>query len=115
MLELFLRGGPLMYPLVLMALAVIALSIQSALSPSNSAHAVLFWGVLSLVTGFLGHFMGIYMATQAISRAGNVETVILAAGYGEALVPMLFGMWIFVVSALSWFTLRRRHASLFQG
>ena len=56
--------------------------------------------------------MGIYIATQAISRAGAVETGILAAGYGESLLPLLFGMLIFIFAAFVWFVLCWRYRLL---
>ena len=119
MIKLFLYAGPFAWPLLVLAAVVLVLPIREtlALFRDNTAkqrraetrpNTIFFGGSISLAIGFFGHHVGIYIATQAISRAGAVETGILAAGYGESLLPLLFGMVIFIFSALVWFVLRWR-------
>ena len=123
MIKLFAEAGPVAWPLLILAAVVAILSIRNTLGlfgnkederrkVESSPNAILFWGCISLVMGGLGHYMGMYAAMQAISRAGGVEPGILAGGYGEALLPLLMGMLIFMFSALLWYVLRWRYRKL---
>ena len=125
MIKLFNHTGPFAWPLLILAAVVVVLSIRDTLGlfgnkederrKAESTNAILFWGCISVVMGFFGHYMGMYGAMQAISRAGGVAPGILAGGYGEALLPLLMGMFIFIFSALAWFVLRWRYRKLVEG
>ena len=126
MIKLFAEAGPVAWPLLILAAVVAVLSIRNTLGlfgnkederrkGESSPDAILFWGCISLVMGFFGHYMGMYNMMQAISRAGAVEPGILARGYGEALLTIPMGMVIFIFSALVWFVLRWRYRKLVGG
>ncbi len=126
MIKLLWYVGPFAWPLVILAAVIVVLTIKNTLGLFSSKederrmdesrpNAILFWGCISLLMGFLAHYMGMYNATQAIARAGAVETGVLAGGYGEALLPILMGMFIFLFSALAWFVLRWRYRKLGGG
>jgi biopolymer transport protein ExbB/TolQ len=117
MTEAFLSGGVLMWPLLLIAVAVIVLGVRAALlmrstglpdAASGRLRAILFWGGMSVVLGLLGTTIGIVQMTQAIAMAGGgVPPSILSGGIAVSLVTFLFGLVVFLLSAVLWFSLRQ--------
>jgi biopolymer transport protein ExbB/TolQ len=74
----------------------------------NGINSILFWGAMSVLIGFLGHYHGMYLAMQQISRASEISPAVIAEGYGVSLITVLFGLLILLFSALVWFVLRWR-------
>jgi biopolymer transport protein ExbB/TolQ len=111
------QGGIVMYPLLVIALGVLWLAARTAwlLSRSDRSSAeaerplqgLLFWGVFSVVLGFLGTVIGIIQIAQAIRLLGQVEPPLVWAGFGLSLVTLIFGLLIFLIAALLWFVLRQ--------
>ena len=108
-----------MYIQVLLALFILALSIKKIVDlfgrrelplPRQEAgvNAILFWGGINAVLGFYGHFLGIYLAMQAIKEANDIMPSIVAEGYAISLTTILTGLFIFLLSAILWFFLRWR-------
>ena len=64
---------------------------------------LIFVGVFSLALGFFSHFLGLYEASKFITQFNDAQ---IANGYGQSLLPLLFGFIIFFISAISWFVLR---------
>ena len=123
MLTLFMQGGFYMWPLLLFAIIIIVLSIKKIIDlffKSDLSHAelesginsILFWGGMSVLIGFLGHFHGLYLAMVAISRANDISPAIVAMGYGISLITVLFGLLNLLFSAIIWFVLRWRFNKL---
>jgi biopolymer transport protein ExbB/TolQ len=119
MFTLFMQGGFYMWPLLLFAIIILVLSIKkiidlffkpdlSQVKLESGINSILFWGGMSVLIGFLGHFHGLYLAMQAISRASDISPAIVAMGYGVSLITVLFGLLILLISALIWFVLRWR-------
>lgn len=119
MFNIFMRGGIFMWPLLLMAFVNLFLVCKKVfdlfISPSSNEvqmergiNAILFWGVLSAVLGFYAHFMGIYLAMEEIVAAADISPAIVAGGYAMSLITVLFGLLIFMISALCWFAFRWR-------
>jgi biopolymer transport protein ExbB/TolQ len=119
MIRLFIAGGPYMILLALLALVVLLLSAKNAIDlfawrgrdPERLARgldAILFWGCISAVLGFLGQFSGSYLSLMAIRKAGLVHPGMLAEGIAVSLLSTIFGLAILAVSALLWFGLRCR-------
>ncbi len=119
MIETFLSGGVMMWPLLVIGAGVIVLSIRAAVRIAQarggvpditlSLQAILFWGVTSVVLGFLGMVVGIVIMAQAVVMAGAVETPLVWGGFGISLVTLVFGLFIFLFSSVAWFTLRHWH------
>ena len=123
MFTLFLQGGFYMWPLLLFAIIILVLSIKkiidlffkpeiSHLKLESGINSILFWGGMSVLIGYLGHFHGLYLAMQAISRASDISPAIVAMGYGVSLITVLFGLVILLFSSLTWFVLRWRFKQL---
>ena len=119
MMHIFFEGGPFMWPLLAFAIAIVVLTVKKLpaafggreadqVDREGGINAILFWGSMSLVTGFLAHYTGIYSAMQAISRASDISPAVMARGYAQSLVPILTGLLICVASAVAWFVLRWR-------
>lgn len=123
MLNAFESGGALMWPLALIAVGIIVLAGRTAWllrrgssrEAEGTLQAILFWGVIGAVLGFLGTIVGIVQITRVVSLAGSVEAPLVWGGFGVALVTLIFGLLILLVAALLWFVLRmsrnRTHAT----
>jgi biopolymer transport protein ExbB/TolQ len=117
MREVFLSGGVVMWPLLLIAAAVVVLAVRATLLmrstgrpdvASGRLRAILFWGTMSVVLGLLGTTIGIVQMTQAIAMSGGgVHPAILSGGIAVSLVTFLFGLLVFLLSAVLWFSLRQ--------
>ncbi len=80
--------------------------------PGMGINAILFWGIICIVIGFMAHFLGLYQATRAISQATDISPAVVAMGYAQSLVTILFGMLIFMIAAILWFIMRWQHKRL---
>ncbi|MBN1542894.1 MotA/TolQ/ExbB proton channel family protein [candidate division KSB1 bacterium] len=120
MITALLQGGPFMVFLLLIAVGVIALTIQKFIvlfirrekSGERGLNAILFWGGFSAVLGLLGQMLGVYFALNAIMRASDISPQIVAMGLSISYLPSLFGFYILIFSLLAWFILRARYNSL---
>lgn len=120
MSEMFRNGGLMMWPLLATAAGILWLSARTAMrltggdrsrleEAGRGLHAILFWGAMAAVLGLLGTVVGVIMMTRAIQAAGTVEPSLAWAGVGVTLITLLFGLLIFLLSAVSWFVLRQWH------
>ncbi len=119
MSTLFIQGGIYMWPLLLFAIIIVVLSIKkivdlffkkdlNQLQLESGVNSILFWGGMSLLLGFLGHYNGMYLAMQEISRASDISPAIVAMGYGVSLITVMFGLLNLLIAAIVWFVLRWR-------
>lgn len=118
MIEYFRNGGVAMWPLLLMLLAVLFLSAHAGVllrrggmaeEVEGRLRAILFWGGMSLVMGVLGTTVGLVQMADAIARLGPVRSTTLAGGIGVTLITSIFGLLIFLIAAVLWFSLRQWH------
>ena len=121
--EFFYAGGYMMWILLLIGITIIVLSIKNTIQlfrkdsskiseMKNGINNIIFWGVMSLILGFFAHFHGIYVAMILIRRTNDISPAILASGYQVTLIPILSSLFIFLISALIWLTLRWRYNKL---
>jgi len=119
MLNLIMMGGTYMLPMMLFAIIIFVLAIKkvidlffkknlTTLQLEKGINAILFWGAISALLGFLGHYHGLYEAMKAISQAHDISPAIVSMGYAISLITILSGLWIFFVSAVLWFFFRWR-------
>jgi biopolymer transport protein ExbB/TolQ len=119
MFKLFMQGGMYMWPILLCSILIMVLSIKKIidlffkkdlnhLQLESGINSILFWGGISVLIGFLGHFHGLFLAMEAISRASDISPAIVAMGYGVSLITVLFGLLNLLISSLIWFVLRWR-------
>ena len=123
MIDFFHSGGPFMWLLLLTAITVIILFVKKAMElfstreqdPAklkNGINTIIFWGGLSAVVGFFAHFMGIYQSMMVIAHASDISPAVIAEGYAVSLTTILFGLTIFIFSAIFWFILNWRYKKL---
>lgn len=120
----FMRAmGMWFFPLLILFVVIVILAIKKAIDLfggrdlteaqlEGGLHAVLFWGVISAVVGFLGQVSGIYNALQVISKATEISPKIVAMGFAESFTSAIFGLVIFLVSAILWAILYARSKKL---
>ena len=75
-------------------------------------NAILFWGCFSVVLGIFAHFEGVYLAMQAMMKANDISPAIVAQGYAMSLITILSGLFLFMVSSVTWLILRWRYKKL---
>ncbi len=114
----FLReAGPLIFPLILLAMVVLTLFLWNSLvlllrgsekadRRQRSIDAIMFWGSLAAILGFLGQWIGITKIVVAVAQRGVVSPPMVILGLSESLLTPVSGMVIFTVSAFLWFGLR---------
>jgi biopolymer transport protein ExbB/TolQ len=116
MMQMFLSGGVTMWPLLAVAVGIAALGLRNGVrvwqgrepeAVRRGLHTILFWGAMSALLGFVGTVTGFVIMTQAIAMAGAAEPSLVWGGVGVSLVTSMFGLVIFLFSALVWFVLRQ--------
>jgi len=123
MINYFLSGGGFMWPSTILAIVIVALSIKKAIELygkntlstarlESGLNAIPFWGGICVLIGFLAHYWGVNMAMNVISKANDISPAIVAAGYSMSLIPIIFGLMIFMFSATVWFILWSRFKKL---
>jgi uncharacterized membrane protein len=121
MIRLFVMGGPYMYVMGLLAVVVAVLAVKKAIDlfvragleqtrRMRGIDAILFWGCISAVLGFMGQFSGHYKALMIIRSAEIINPRLVAEGIAVSLITTVFGLIILALSAMIWFGLRCRVA-----
>jgi hypothetical protein len=119
MIEFIMAGGPFMYPILIIALANLLMAVRSAIrifstddldiaTETHRVNAILFWGCIALVTGFLAQFSGIYLAANIIAQVRDVSPAIVLMGFAQSFTTSITGMWVVIFSAILWHFLRGR-------
>ena len=117
MLRFIMEAGPFILPIILLVLVIAALALWNAFCllrrrqgseelRRRSIDAVLFWGAVAAVLGFLGQWMGIHKMTRVIYQEGVVSPPMVAYGISESLLAPMTGMAVLVGAAFLWFFLR---------
>ena len=123
MIQFFREGGQMMWLFLILAVLILYISIRKAIQlygkqdlPKSTLetgiNAVIFWGAISAILGFFAHYLGVYYAMVAISRANDISPAIVAGGYAMSLITILTGLTIFMFSAVIWFVLRWRYKQI---
>jgi biopolymer transport protein ExbB/TolQ len=123
MIRLFVEGGLYMWPLSILAIVIVALSVKKAVdlfarrgldreSLERGLGAILFWGCVAAVLGFLGQFHGTYLSLRVISQAPVISPALVAEGLAVSLITTLFGLILLALAAVAWFGLSCRYRSL---
>lgn len=123
MVDVFVSGGIMMWPMLLCLIAVLVIAARSTrhmttgsaaeMEVRSPADAVLFWGGFSALLGVMGTLVGIAQVARAISAAGGASASLIWAGMGVTLVTTMFGLAILLIALIIWYGLRvtagRRH------
>lgn len=117
MLRFVQEAGPFIFLQAALALVVLILALVNAVRLARrggepapglgtSIDAILFWGSLIAIFGFLGQWSGLYRAANAIADHGLANPNHIILGIGESLSTTLFGLFAFIAAAMLWFLLR---------
>jgi len=55
-------------------------------------------GIIALVTGIVGTLLGFYQMFECISQMGMVSESVLFGGFKVAMIPLFYGIGIYLVS-----------------
>ncbi len=110
MFNLINQAGILGWPIVLIALVNIALTVNYSMKLYGSEkeinvdlNKIVILGVFALSLGIFTHLLGLYQGLQVYSYLSADQ---VAGGYATSLVALMLGLGIFIVSGILWFVLR---------
>ena len=117
MLTFVQQAGPFIWIQGLLALVVLVLTLvnlwrladlsgDDAQRLRTGIDAVLFWGCLTAILGFLGQWNGLHRAANFVYDKGIVNPQLVVLGLGESLSTSVFGMFVLVAALFLWFGLR---------
>lgn len=100
-LDRIYEGGPFfMVPIVFILIAILLLIVLGIIKKEKSSKMMSLISSLSLfvlVWGFLGQAIGLISAFDAIQSLGSISTDILAGGLKITFLPVVFGMFTFLI------------------
>jgi hypothetical protein len=107
MITLFQNGGPLfmgILTVILISLVSTAVYIGVQRKNENKTVPSADWlkeiGILGLVVGVFGQFLGLYQAFSAIEQMGSVSQSMLAGGIKVSSITSIYGLVIFILAIL---------------
>jgi hypothetical protein len=116
MMQFIREAGPLILPVILLLAVIAILAIINAVSlirgkgaaasRRGSIDAILFWGSVAALLGFLGQWLGVMKLITVMVEHGLGNPNMVVLGVSESLQTPLGGMFVFVISAFLWFFLR---------
>lgn len=120
-LRLFMEGGPMMFPLALILIVEVAITVRitrqlfarGGADPSvvqGGLDGLLFWGGFAAVIGTLGSFVGYQKIMAATVARGVSSLVAMWVGTAEGMVPCITGLLEFAIAGTLWYTLRWRQS-----
>ena len=99
--------------LTIILFIIIALTVVRVLKGKTKADGTPFQfgiikslGLLALVVGMLGQFIGLFSAFELIGEGMQVSPEIMASGVKVSMIASIYGMIIFVVSYILWFLVK---------
>lgn len=119
-LHVFLQGGLLMWPLVLIVLVVLGIAVRACwhlfvrggrdvFAIESCLDGVLFWGGFSVIIGVLGSAVGYHKALTVLAQRGVANPRALWAGGAEGMVSSIAGLLILAGAGVCWYALRWQH------
>ena len=69
-------------------------------------HSILIFGALAACLGVLGSLVGVWLAAEAISRAGEVSSSLVWGGIQVALGSSIVGLLILGFASVAWLVLQ---------
>jgi hypothetical protein len=72
----------------------------------RSIDAVLFWGAIAAIVGWMGQWSGLLKSASAVFEYGAVNPTRVMLGVGESFTTSVLGMGLLVVASFLWLGLR---------
>jgi len=119
MLRIFMQGGFVMWPMVLIVLVMIGLVLRTLWELTfrggantalvqNGLDGLLFWGGFSVIIGVLGSVAGYNKSMSAMVAHGVANPRFVWMGAAEGLVSGIAGLLLLMVAGTCWYILRWR-------
>jgi hypothetical protein len=89
-----MEGGP--FWMSILTLELIALLLAAWKAPAWVKEI----GLIALITGPLGEMFGFTNMLNAVQMAGDISPSLLAGGFKVAMIPIIYGMLIFILSLI---------------
>lgn len=122
MMEYMWRGGPVMWPILILAIVIVVLTLSNAIrlfvsrkadaQTQSSVNAILFWGTVAVFLGWFGQWNGLYSMASIVVDSPTLNPAMVVMGFWETLVSAIAGLAVFIVAAPCWFLLHARCRSL---
>ena len=97
-------GGPFFtYPMVLFMIMIIAIFVKELIKKDNNEKTLALlssFGWFSVAWAFLGHTIGLITAFDSIGAAGELVPQYMAEGLKIALLNLLFGAFLLLITRL---------------
>lgn len=117
MLQFIFEAGPLIFPVLLLAVVVGVLTMYNGIClfgrlgevgsrRRRGIDSILFWGGVAAVLGLLGQWIGVIQIAKIIHLKGIVSPQAVVYGLSESLLTPMTGMFVLVISGFLWFALR---------
>lgn len=101
---------PIWIVLILMLVQIVRATIdlvrRGPPPTSLRIHSILIFGALAACLGVLGSLVGVWLAAEAISRAGEVSTSLVWGGIQVALGSSIVGLLILGFASVAWLVLQ---------
>ncbi|MCP4574655.1 MAG: MotA/TolQ/ExbB proton channel family protein [bacterium] len=110
-MQFFQASGVVGIPLAVLTLVIAGLILRAVPAVrrgdgSGAIFAILFWGFVAAVLGFLGQCAGLYNALTVIATATAINPSIVSQGFAQSFTTTLWGSGLLLVAGLAWFVLR---------
>ena len=109
-------AGPFIFLEALLLLVILVLTLVNVLRLlgvglgtarlGRSVDAILFWGAITAVIGFMGTWSGLLIAFRAMARYGLSKPQALFMGISEAHITTAVGLGILLIAGFLWLGLR---------
>jgi len=118
MFRLIASCGVMLWPMLVLAVVVLVLIFvntirlargRDTLRVRSSINAILFWGVVTAILGFIGQWIGLYKGVGAIFEVAprlGINPRAVGIGFAESLRTSILGVTVLLVAGVSWFGLR---------
>jgi len=117
--QFFIFMGPWKWLLILLSLFVFVLicikiyDYYVRKQPSKRfLNSILFWGIITAVTGMIGQVSGLWASLNMIMSARDISPTVIMIGYLSSFVTTLYGLGVLFVAGLSWWGLKHKNARL---
>jgi len=117
MLHVFMQGGIMMFPLILIVLVLLGLVLRTLWElifrgGSNTAlvqsglDGLVFWGGFAVIIGVLGSAAGYHKSMSAMVAHGVANPRYIWMGAAEAMVSGIAGLLVLMAAGTCWYFLR---------
>jgi CubicO group peptidase (beta-lactamase class C family) len=117
MLRIVLSAGSFGVPLTILTLLLAVLILRASwharkvpdhpdVVVNEGRAAILFWGFVAAILGFLGQCAALYRALGTIVEAKALDPRVVAEGFVTTFVTTLWGVGLLLIAGLAWLLLR---------